>query len=126
MKLTANVKYAIQIVRHCAARKEEIVSRKELCDVENIPAHFCAKIAQDLAKCRIISILQGSRGGFQYIGDDDISYLSIVEAMIGPLDIAGRSDDHVSTQFNGLNQLAKEYLASIKVSEDVKKMSTDV
>jgi len=62
------------------------VSRKEIADNAVIPAHFLAKIAQDLAKAGMIEIRQGSQGGFRLLmAPRDITLLSVVETMIGEI-----------------------------------------
>jgi len=87
MRLTRAGEYAIRCVLYLSKKgKGILVSRKEIADHAVIPAHFLAKIAQDLAKAGIIEIRQGSRGGFRLLMEPtEITLLSVVETMIGEI-----------------------------------------
>lgn len=51
-----------------------------------IPAHFLAKIAQDLAKAGFIEIRQGAKGGFVLLkAPNSINLLEVVETIIGEI-----------------------------------------
>jgi Rrf2 family protein len=63
-----------------------LTSRQEIAEQADIPSHFLAKIAQDLAKAGFIEIKQGARGGFILLKEPaKISLLEIVETMIGEI-----------------------------------------
>lgn len=63
-----------------------VTSRQEIARKADIPAHFLAKIAQDLAKAGFIEIKQGARGGFVLLKNPaQISLLEVVETMIGEI-----------------------------------------
>lgn len=63
-----------------------LTSRQEIADHADIPIHFLAKIAQDLAKAGLIEIRQGARGGFVLNKRPaDITLLDVVETMIGEI-----------------------------------------
>ncbi len=63
-----------------------LTSRQEIATNAEIPKHFLAKIAQDLAKSGFIEIKQGARGGFLLLKDPhQISLLEVVETMIGEI-----------------------------------------
>jgi Rrf2 family protein len=65
-----------------------LISRQEIARKADIPAHFLAKIAQDLAKAGVIEIRQGVRGGFVLNRHPaDISLLEVVETMIGEIQL---------------------------------------
>lgn len=87
MRLTRAGEYAVRCVLYLSKMgKGRLVSRKEIAAHAVIPAHFLAKIAQELAKAGIIEILQGSRGGFRLAMDPkDITLLYVVETMIGEI-----------------------------------------
>ena len=87
MRLTRAGEYAVRCVLYLSKKgKGILVSRKEIADHAVIPAHFLAKIAQDLAKAGMIEIRQGSRGGFRLLMDPkEITLLSVVETMIGEI-----------------------------------------
>lgn len=66
--------------------KGVLTSRQEIADQADIPGHFLAKIAQDLAKAGFIEIRQGARGGFVLLREpENISLLEVVETMIGEI-----------------------------------------
>lgn len=63
-----------------------LTCRQEIAQQADIPAHFLAKIARDLAKAGLIEIRQGARGGFILRKDPAaISLLTVVETMIGEI-----------------------------------------
>jgi Rrf2 family protein len=63
-----------------------LTSRQEIATNAEIPKHFLAKIAQDLAKSGFIEIKQGARGGFLLLkAPHQISLLEVVETMIGEI-----------------------------------------
>jgi Rrf2 family protein len=65
---------------------EEVVSRRAIAEAMDIPEQFLGKIAQQLARSRIIGIVQGARGGFQLLrSPEDLSLLEVVEATIGEI-----------------------------------------
>jgi Rrf2 family protein len=87
MRLTRAGEYAIRCILYMSKQgREKLVSRKEIADACEIPHHFLAKIAQELAKAGIIEIRQGAKGGFILIKDPyDISMLQVIEAIIGEI-----------------------------------------
>ena len=61
-----------------------LASRQDIARQADIPAHFLAKIAQDLAKAGLIEIRQGARAGFLLSKNPTaINLLEVVETMIG-------------------------------------------
>jgi len=65
-----------------------LVSKQEICEQAEIPPHFLAKIAQELAKALLISIRQGPKGGYTLLPKaEDISLLQVVEVMIGEISL---------------------------------------
>lgn len=58
--------YAIQAVLHIGLkdRGKAPVSVKSICEEQNIPTHFLAKILQLLVKQKILSSIKGPHGGF--------------------------------------------------------------
>ncbi len=87
MRLTRAAEYAIRCMVYLARQGCGILtSRQEIATQADIPPHFLAKIAQDLAKAGFIEIKQGSHGGFILRKDPaQISLLEIVETMIGEI-----------------------------------------
>ena len=87
MRLTRAGEYAVRCVLYLAKKGDgELVSRQEIADECDVPSHFLAKIAQQLAKAGIIEILQGARGGYRLIKrPDKITLLDVIETIIGEI-----------------------------------------
>jgi Rrf2 family protein len=87
MRLTRAGEYAVRCILYMSKKgKEKLVSRKEVADACEIPHHFLAKIAQELAKAGIIEIRQGARGGFILVKNpSEITLLQVIEAIIGEI-----------------------------------------
>ena len=87
MRLTRAGEYAIRCMVYLAKQGRGVLtSRQEIANNADIPPHFLAKIAQDLAKAGFIEIRQGARGGFVLLRNPDkISLLEVVETMIGEI-----------------------------------------
>jgi Rrf2 family iron-sulfur cluster assembly transcriptional regulator len=87
MRLTRAAEYAIRCILYLAKMGKGVpASRKDIAEYAEIPPHFLAKIAQDLAKAGLIEIRQGAKGGFSLARDpQDITLLEVVETMIGEI-----------------------------------------
>lgn len=87
MRLTRAGEYGIRCVLHLARHgKGTLVSRKEIAVRTDVPPHFLAKIAQQLARAGIIEILQGANGGYRLLADpSEITLLAVIEAIIGEI-----------------------------------------
>ena len=97
MRLTRAGEYGIRCVLHLARHgKGTLVSRREIALRTDVPLHFLAKIAQQLARAGIIEILQGANGGYRLLADPaEITLLSVIEAIIGEIslnDCVGRPE----------------------------------
>lgn len=97
MRLTRAGEYGIRCVLDLARHgKGILVSRKEIAVRADVPPHFLAKIAQQLARAGIIEILQGANGGYRLLADPiKITLLSVIEAVIGEIslnDCVGRPE----------------------------------
>ena len=97
MRLTRAGEYGIRCVLHLARHgKGALVSRKEIAVRTDVPPHFLAKIAQQLARAGIIEILQGANGGYRLLADpSEITLLAVIEAVIGEIslnDCVGRPE----------------------------------
>ncbi len=97
MRLTRAGEYGIRCVLHLARHgRGTLVSRKEIAARTDVPPHFLAKIAQQLAKAGIIEIMQGANGGYRLLTDpSEISLLAVIEAIIGGIslnDCVGRPE----------------------------------
>ncbi len=87
MRLTRAAEYAVRCVIYLSRQGQGVLtSRQEIARQADIPAHFLAKIAQDLARAGLIEIRQGARGGFLLSKNPAaISLLEVVETMIGEI-----------------------------------------
>lgn len=87
MRLTRAAEYAIRCMIHlCRQGRGILTSRQEIAEQADIPIHFLAKIAQDLAKAGLIEIRQGAKGGFVLSKNPaTITLLDVVETMIGEI-----------------------------------------
>ncbi len=87
MRLTRAAEYAIRcMIALSRAGRGRLTSRQEIAEQADIPHHFLAKIAQDLARAGLIEIRQGAKGGFILNREPaDITLLEVVETMIGEI-----------------------------------------
>ncbi len=88
MRLTRAGEYAVRCVL-CLARNdgtEKVVSRQVVAECGDIPSHFLAKIAQQLSRAGIITIMQGARGGYRLVvPPEKLTLLAVIEAIIGEI-----------------------------------------
>lgn len=87
--MTRAGEYAVRCMVYLAHKGEGVlVSKQEIAERTQIPAHFLAKIAQDLARAHMIAIKQGAKGGYVLLKDpEQISLLEVVEVMIGEISL---------------------------------------
>ncbi|MEA2114283.1 MAG: Rrf2 family transcriptional regulator [Thermodesulfobacteriota bacterium] len=87
MRLTRAAEYAIRCMVYLSTRGRGVLtSRQEIAARADIPTHFLAKIAQDLARANFIEIRQGAQGGFMLAKNPaQITLLEVVETMIGEI-----------------------------------------
>ena len=87
MKLTRAGEYAVRCVLYLASQGQGVlVSRRVVAGYFDIPEKFLAKIAQQLAKGKIIEIKQGARGGYILSRTPDtLTMLEVLEAIIGEI-----------------------------------------
>jgi Rrf2 family transcriptional regulator, iron-sulfur cluster assembly transcription factor len=90
MIYSRSAEYAIRALVYIAAVPAgEYALVKNVATEAGIPAHFLAKILQDLARDGFLKSSKGPRGGFRLaLAADEISMLRIVDALDG----AGRYD----------------------------------
>ena len=87
MRLTRAGEYAIRCVLYLAMHQDRtLIGRKEIAEAMDIPAQFLGKVAQQLAKAGVISIRQGSQGGYELARRaQDITLLAVIEAIDGEI-----------------------------------------
>lgn len=89
MRLTRAGEYAVRCVLYLSAKgKGTLIGRKEIALQCDIPDKFLAKIAQQLARVKLLEIRQGAYGGYVLVKEPkDISLLEVVEAIIGEISL---------------------------------------
>ena len=87
MRITKAGEYAIRCILYLSTKgKGALISKKEIAENCAIPPQFLSKIAQDLARARIIEIKQGPKGGIILTKDPkNISLLKVLEAITGEI-----------------------------------------
>jgi Rrf2 family protein len=87
MRLTRAGEYAIRCVLYLAMHKDrQLIGRREIAQAMDVPAQFLGKVAQQLARCGMISIRQGSQGGYELAKrPEDITLLAVIEAIDGEI-----------------------------------------
>lgn len=77
--------YAIRIVKLLSTFPEsKIIKLKEISDIENISAHFTAKILRNLSPKKIVNSFRGSQGGYS-LKRKKITYYEIIKAIQGEI-----------------------------------------
>ena len=77
--------YAIRIVKLLSTFPEsKIIQLKEISDIENISAHFTAKILRNLSQKKIVNSFRGSQGGYS-LKRKKITYYEIIKAIQGEI-----------------------------------------
>jgi len=86
MIYSRSAEYAIRaLVQIATLPPGEYTMAKTIAADANIPAHFLAKLLQDLARDGFLKSNKGPRGGFRLaLPAEDLSMLRIVEAVDGP------------------------------------------
>jgi Rrf2 family protein len=87
MRLTRAAEYAIRCILYLTIQgRGVVVKRRKIASEADIPSHFLAKIAQELARAGLIEIRQGPLGGLALLKDSkSITLLTVVETMIGKI-----------------------------------------
>jgi Rrf2 family protein len=90
MIYSRSAEYALRaLIQLAALPPGEYAMAKNIAAEGNIPAHFLAKILQDLARDGFLKSNKGPRGGFRLsLPAEDLSMLRVIEAVDG----AGRYD----------------------------------
>lgn len=88
MQITRETDYAIRCILHMSEEPERVSVVDEISKSKNIPKSFLAKILQRLVKAGIVFSLRGVKGGFHLAKEPkDISLLTVIEAIEGPISI---------------------------------------
>jgi Rrf2 family protein len=111
MHISRKSDYALRALAYIASQKAEKKSSiSEIAEAESIPRDFLAKILKELTRSGILKSYQGVTGGYQLARTKDtISFLDVIEAMEGPLQVnlcAGIENDCGCSRFNGCSMKA--------------------
>jgi len=84
MRLTRAGEYAVRCALYLSFEGEGVLARrKDIARVMDIPDQFLGKIAQQLARARIIEIVQGSKGGYRLrVPPEKLTLLDVVEDIV--------------------------------------------
>jgi Rrf2 family protein len=129
MIYSRSAEYAIRAFVHLSQTPPgKYAMARQIADETGIPAHFLAKILQQLAKQGMLKSSKGPTGGFSLRqAPEEISLLSIVEAIDGLADyqrcISGMAECSDQTrcgqhdQWKALRGRIMDYLRSTSVSD---------
>ncbi|HJR61490.1 MAG TPA: SUF system Fe-S cluster assembly regulator [Vicinamibacterales bacterium] len=104
LRLSKKADYALMAMKHLATRTDGASSSaREIAEQYDIPIELMAKVLQQLARRRLVTSLQGTRGGYRLARPvSQISVADIIEAIEGPLRVTA-----CSTEEENCGQYAK-------------------
>ncbi|MGB9663857.1 MAG: RrF2 family transcriptional regulator [Ignavibacteria bacterium] len=87
MQLTLAGEYAIRTMIHLAENEDkELITIKEIAELQNIPEKFLRKIIPQLCNAGLIKSYKGVNGGISFVkSPDKITPYDIIQAVEGPL-----------------------------------------
>jgi FeS assembly SUF system regulator len=104
LRLSKKADYALMAMKHLANRPDAAsASAREIAEQYDIPVELMAKVLQRLARYRLLTSHQGTRGGYRLArASCAISVADIIEAIDGPLTVTA-----CSTEAENCGQYAK-------------------
>jgi FeS assembly SUF system regulator len=104
LRLSKKADYALMAMKHLANRPDAAsASAREIAEQYDIPVELMAKVLQRLARHRLLTSHQGTRGGYRLArASCAISVADIIEAIDGPLTVTA-----CSTETDNCDQYAK-------------------
>lgn len=95
MKISRKALYAIRALTYVAAANDDhLCTITEIAQKEEIPREYIARILKELTAKGFLTSYRGIRGGYRLNrSPDEISFLSILEAVQGPF---GKPDKNIS------------------------------
>lgn len=104
LRLSKKADYALMAMKHLALRPDAAsASAREIAEQYDIPIELMAKVLQLLARHRLLTSHQGTRGGYRLArASCAISVADIIEAIDGPLTVTA-----CSTESENCGQYAK-------------------
>ena len=128
-RLSKKTEYAILALQYIASLpKERVATVKKIAEHQTIPQPLLAKILQQLAKHRLITSVQGARGGYT-LGRraEEITLAQMMEAIEGPLNIIDCTiEEHLCerdesctlrSSLSPLQQQLSDYLRSVTLAD---------
>jgi FeS assembly SUF system regulator len=93
LRLSKKADYALMAMKHLATHQEEpSTSAREIAEQYDIPVELMAKVLQRLARSRLLTSHQGTRGGYTLARPtSQISVADIIQAIDGPLTVTACS-----------------------------------
>jgi len=104
LRLSKKADYALMAMKHLAMRPDTAsASAREIAEQYDIPIELMAKVLQQLARRRLLTSHQGTRGGYRLArASSAISVADIIQAIDGPLTVTA-----CSTEAENCGQYAK-------------------
>lgn len=86
-RLTNEGEYAVRLMVYLAGRnRQQLVSAREIAEIQDIPQRFLRTIVSQFAKLGFIDSFQGNGGGVRLAeGAENKSLLEVIEAVEGPI-----------------------------------------
>jgi Rrf2 family protein len=106
LRLSKKADYALLAMRHLAAHSERgAVSARELAESYDLPPELLAKVLQKLVRGRLLTSIQGIRGGYGLARPAAaISVADVITAIDGPLTVTACSEtNHNCEQYSKCN-----------------------
>lgn len=103
LRLSKKADYALLAMRHLAANSDRgAVSARELAEAYDLPPELLAKVLQRLVRGRLLTSIQGIRGGYGLARPAaSISVADVITAIDGPLTVTACSEsNHNCEQFS--------------------------
>lgn len=106
LRLSKKADYALLAMRHLAAHSDKgAVSARELAEAYDLPPELLAKVLQRLVRGRLLTSIQGIRGGYGLARPAmAISVADVINAIDGPLTVTACSEtNHNCDQYSKCN-----------------------
>ena len=103
LRLSKKADYALLAMRHLAANADRgAVSARELAEAYDLPPELLAKVLQRLVRNRLLTSIQGIRGGYGLARPAaSISVVDVITAIDGPLTVTACSEtNHNCEQYS--------------------------
>lgn len=106
LRLSKKADYGLLAMRHLAAHAEKgAVSAREVAEAYDLPQELLAKVLQKLVRGRLLTSIQGTRGGYGLARPAEaISVADVIHAIDGPLTVTACSEtNHNCEQYSKCN-----------------------